>query len=185
MSNNDKTAPATASNARDEVLRALTAAAEEMSAAQVAEAAGIGRSTATKTLAALADEGRVARTAGGRDGARRLPDRWAMAAAPATAPTAPTATSAGRSGGARTTAPTATTAGVGTRVDSRLRPGELSGQVLAFLREYPGEHSPSAVAAGLGGRSGGAVSNALARLVDRGQATLTQDRPRRYMAVRS
>lgn len=181
MSNNQTTS---ASTAREAALKALAAAGEEMTAAQVAEAAGFGRSTATKTLGALADEGHAVRTAGGRDGARRLPDRWTMAAT-TTAPAGPTATSAGRSDGARTTTPTATPLAVGTGGDGRLRSGELAGQVLAFLREYPGEHSPSAVAAGLGGRSGGAVSNALARLVDRGEATLTQDRPRRYMAVKS
>lgn len=181
MSNNDTAAHATASTPRDEVLRTLTAAADgqQMTAAQVADAAGIGRSTATKTLGALAGEGRVMRTAGGREGCRRLPDRWAMAAAPAVcAPTsragAPVPTTGQAPGGQAPSGPEAA---------GRLRSGELAGQVLAFLRSYPGEHSPSAVAAGLGGRSGGAVSNALARLADRGEATLTQDRPRRYMAV--
>jgi predicted ArsR family transcriptional regulator len=153
---------------REAVLTAL-ARGGDMTAAQVADAAGIGRSTATRLLAALTVDGQLARTPGGRDGARRLPDRWTLVATPKV--TSPRA----RRAAATTVASPATGA--------RLRSGELAGQVLDYLREHPGQHSPTAIAAGLGGRSGGAVSNALARLADRGDATLTQDRPRRYTAV--
>jgi hypothetical protein len=153
------------------VLAALASYAE-MTAAQVADAAGIGRSTATRTLAFLTTDGQLARTSGGRDGARRLPDRWALAATPKSM------SSRARSGkrAATKTAPS-------TARGARLRSGELAGQVLSYLHDHPGQHSPTAIAAGLGGRSGGAVSNALARLTDRGEATLTQDRPRRYAAA--
>ena len=47
-------------------------------AAELAEAAGIGRSTAAKALAALEGAGKARHTLGGRDGARRLPDRWTV-----------------------------------------------------------------------------------------------------------
>ena len=153
----------TTSPAHGAVLTALTGT-DGLSAAQVAEAAGIGRSTATKALATLADQRQVTRTAGGRENGRRLPDRWSPAThAPA------------RKDLARAPRPT----GPG----SRLGHGELTGQVLGYLHDHPGEHSPTAVAAGLGGRSGGAVSNALARLTERGQAVQTSDRPRRYTAA--
>ena len=136
------------------------------SAAEVAEAAGIGRSTATKVLAALAAGGQVKRTPGGRDGARRLPDRWALPVA-AEVPDP----SAGDGGESKDS------------VSPRLGKGELTGMVAAFLRNNPGEHSPSAVAKALDGRSAGAVGNSLGRLVVSGDATQTSDRPRRYRAT--
>jgi predicted ArsR family transcriptional regulator len=136
------------------------------SAAEVAEAAGIGRSTATKVLAALAVGGQVERTPGGRDGARRMPDRWSLPA-PAEDPARP----AGDGGEPQGTA------------SPRLGKGELAAMALAFLRNNAGEHSPSAVARALGGRSAGAVGNALGRLVASGDATQTSDRPRRYRAA--
>ena len=136
------------------------------SAAEVAEAAGIGRSTATKVLAALAASGQVERTPGGRDGARRLPDRWALPVAAGDPDP-----SAGDGGDPQGTA------------SPRLGKGELATMVAAFLHDHPGEHSPSAVAKALGGRSAGAVGNALGRLAASGQATQTGDRPRRYRAA--
>lgn len=139
----------------------------EMTASGIAEAAGIGRSTATKMLAALSTEGRITRHEGGRDAGRRLPDRWSAA-------TATTRDDTGR----RATRPVAGDA-------TRLGRGELAEQVRAYLVAHPGEHSPTAIASGLGGRSGGTVSNALGRLANRGQATLTQARPRRYAATGS
>jgi DeoR/GlpR family transcriptional regulator of sugar metabolism len=53
----------------------------EATVAQIAVSAGIGRSTAGKLLAQLESDGEVRRTEGGRDGARRLPDRFALASA--------------------------------------------------------------------------------------------------------
>lgn len=167
------TTTATAATGTREAVLAALASGGEMTAAQVADAARIGRSTATRTLTSLATGGQVARTAGGRDGARRLPDQWTVSAPPTT--TAATTAGTARVRTAKRTA--------GGEPRDRLRPGELAGQVLGYLHDYPGEHSPTAIAAGLGGRSGGAVSNALARLADRGEVTLTQDRPRRYAAA--
>lgn len=132
------------------------------SAAEVAERAGIGRSTATKALAALADQGKVTRKSGGRDGARRLPDGWSLRAAKTRRRTAK-----------------------GSGSQGRLAKGELGDLVLAYLRANRGEHSPTAVAKALDGRSSGAVGNALARLVEAGDAVQTSEAPRRYKAKRS
>ena len=136
------------------------------SATEVAGAAGIGRSTATKVLAALAAGGQVERTPGGRDGARRLPDRWALPA-PAEDPDR----SAGDGGESKASE------------SPRLGKGELAKMVAAFLHDHPGEHSPSAVAKALGGRSAGAVGNALGRLAASGDVVQAGDRPRRYRAA--
>ena len=153
-----------AMSSREAVLAAL--ASGPASAAEVAEAAGIGRSTATKALAALAASGEVERSEGGRDGARRLPDRWSLLEDderhdPAGAPLA-----AGDGSGS-----------------VRLGKGELAAMVAAFLVDHPGEHSPSAIAKALDGRSAGAIGNALGRLVEAGGAVQTSDRPRRYQAA--
>ena len=69
------------------VLKAL-ASNPEATAAEVAAAANVGRSTASKVLARLASTGEVCRTEGGRDGARRLPDRFALVSAEPAAKTA-------------------------------------------------------------------------------------------------
>lgn len=154
-------APATAAALLDAL------AAGEASAAELAERAGIARSTATKTLAALAAADQVTRRAGGRDGGRRLPDRWSLpTATPAATPT-PTLTPEA----AEIPAPLPT---------ARLASGELSALVSSYLREHPGEHSPTRIAAALGGRSAGAVGNALVRLLARGEAAQTSQAPRRY-----
>jgi hypothetical protein len=50
-----------------------------------------------------------------------------------------------------------------------------------YLRDHPGEQfGPTAIAHALGGKSSGAVSNALDKLVEDGVATKTQDKPRRF-----
>jgi predicted ArsR family transcriptional regulator len=134
-------------------------------AAELAEATGRARSTATKALATLGAEGRVSRAAGGRDGARRLPDRWSLPSPK------------------KTPRPPRTPRDSGTGAAVRLGKGELAGLVLAHLRAQPGEHSPSAVAKALGGRSSGAVGNALDRLVASGEAVQTSPAPRRYRAA--
>lgn len=64
---------------------------------------------------------------------------------------------------------------------ARLAPGALRGRVEDFLRDNPGEEfSPTAIANALGGKSSGAVSNALDKLVQDKVAVKTQDKPRRF-----
>jgi len=63
----------------------------------------------------------------------------------------------------------------------RLAPGALQGMVEDYLRDHPGEQfGPTAIAKALGGKSSGAVSNALDKLVKTGVAAKTQDKPRRF-----
>jgi DNA-binding MarR family transcriptional regulator len=62
----------------------------------------------------------------------------------------------------------------------RSRPGELRATVAAHLAANPGaEFSPHELGRALG-RSAGAVSNALDRLVEAGEAVLVCERPRRF-----
>ncbi|HYA45865.1 MAG TPA: MarR family transcriptional regulator [Acidimicrobiales bacterium] len=135
-------------------------------AADVAEAAGIGRSTANKALAALESDRLVERELGGRNGTRRLPDRWSLPRKAMTGP-APAESIDGQA------APTA-----------RLSRGDLGTMVLAHLRANPGaEHSPTSVANAIGAKSSGATANALVRLVERGEAVQTTEKPKRYQVV--
>jgi hypothetical protein len=147
------------------VLKAL-ASDPEATAAEVAAAAGVGRSTASKVLARLASSGQVRRNEGGRDGARRLPDRFALASAePA----------------AKAAKPKAAADAKPQAVGDRLKPGQLDGLVLAFLRENKasGPHGPTTVAKALN-RSVGATSNCLTRLTEAKEARQDSDKPRRY-----
>lgn len=128
--------------------------------AELAEAAGIGRSTASKALAALEDEGKVRRLPGGREGGRRRADHWAP-------PEATTPSRAGKVPGEPTPA-------------ERLRPGALGTLVVEYLTTHAEEAlGPAAVGKALG-RSQGAVANALARLAEAGTVTVVSASPRRY-----
>ena len=67
----------------------------------------------------------------------------------------------------------------------RLRPGELDGLVLAYLRNRA-QHGPltaTAIAKGLGGRSAGAVANCLGRLAKDKKVRQAKSRPRAYVVV--
>jgi Sugar-specific transcriptional regulator TrmB len=154
MSNSKQTTKRPASETA--VLKAL-AAQPDATAADVASAAGLGRSTASKVLARLASTGEVRRTEGGRDGARGLPDRFAPAPAEPAAQAAKPKTA------------------------EKLKPGQLDGLVLTFLKENTDSspHGPSAVAKALG-RSGGAIQNCLVRLARAKQVQEVSERPRRY-----
>ncbi len=123
-------------------------------AAELAEQTGVGRSTASKVLAALAGEGLVTRAVGGRDGQRRLPDRWSL----------------------RVVAD----GDAGTGGTDRLGKGGLQQLILHYLKNRPGdEFSSTAIARALG-RSTGATGNALIRLAADGSVTQTNIAPRRY-----
>lgn len=65
----------------------------------------------------------------------------------------------------------------------RLRPGQLDGLVLGYLRKHEadGPLTATAVAKGIGGRSAGAVANCLARLAKRKEARLAKKSPRAYV----
>jgi len=175
-----------------EALVAALGAHPGATAAELAEVAGIGRSTAAKALAAMEHHGTARRGAGGRDGGRRLPDRW-YPAADGTAGPAPVED--GEEAG--TVEPASETArasgqgegGEGQPVDAsagRLGKGELRSLVLDYLADHasPEGLGPTAVAKGLGGKSSGAVGNALARLEADGRVRLVKESPRRYVTAR-
>ena len=152
--------PTTQMVSTDQVLDALTAR-PGLSAADLADALGLGQSTAAKHLAALEAAGTARREPGGREAGRRVPDRWS-----ATAPATPAGSSAGSSSG------------------ERLSRGALGAMVRDYLAARPGEDlGPTQVAKGLGGKSSGAVGNALARLEAAGEARLVSSSPRRYRIV--
>ena len=155
MSKTRQTTEKTASE--QAVLKAL-GAKPQATAAEIASAAGLGRSTAGKVLARLASAGEVRRTEGGRDGARRLPDRFALAA------TKPTADDA-----------KAKAAG------ERLRPGALDGLVLAYMsgHEDDGPFGPGMIAKALQ-RSSGAIANSLVRLARSNEVRQVGEHPLRY-----
>lgn len=63
----------------------------------------------------------------------------------------------------------------------RLRPGELDGLVLAYMRRHKKDGPLTATAIGKGiGRSSGAVANCLARLAKRKEARQAKRKPRAY-----
>lgn len=155
----------------DAVLAAL-AGRPGTAAAELAAAASLGRSTVTKTLAQLEAQGKVRRAPGGRDGARRLPDRWDLtAASESTEPPAdPSATPP----------PEAAVPEAAGSAGARLAKGHLRAMVLEHLRARPGQAlSPTAIAKELG-RSSGAIANALGRLTEAGEVSEVSKAPRRY-----
>jgi predicted transcriptional regulator len=156
-----------------EAVTAALAAHHDATAAELAEAAGVGQSTAAKALAVLEADGRAVRLAGGKgDNGRRQPDRWSPpeAPAPATEPEPKTAPAGRRAGDEY--------------MGARLGRGELAGLVLEFMADRPGESvGPAAVAKALG-RSAGAVSNALGRLAEAGTVSRVGEAPRRYRLAR-
>jgi len=61
----------------------------------------------------------------------------------------------------------------------RLRPGELDGQVLAYMRRHNGPLTASAISKGIN-RSTGAIANCLVRLVKEKKVRQVEKRPRAY-----
>src|ERR1051326_4997400 len=69
---------------------------------------------------------------------------------------------------------------------ARLGPGELRCQVAAYMSDHRDrEHTPGEIARALGGRSTGAIGNALKTLVDQGDAAHSGRHPNRYRATDS
>jgi len=161
----------------DEAVLAAVAAQPEASAAELADALGMGQSTAAKRLAALEGAGAVRRTPGGRENGRRVPDRWAV-----------THTKPGRPGGGMSGSKTSPPEG-NTRERSssaaRLGRGELGSLVRDYLAARPDEtFGPAALSKTLA-RSQGAISNSLATMAARGEVVLASDTPRRYRIAKT
>ena len=157
-----------------EAVAAALAARPGATSAELAEAAGVGQSTAAKALAVLEGEGRARRTSGGRaTSGRRQPDRWS----PPDTVTVAVADDPAADASEATESKTPDGPGRG---EGRLGRGELNSLVLDYLAGRPGEAlGPAAVAKALG-RSAGAVSNALGRLAEAGTVRLVGESPRRY-----
>jgi biotin operon repressor len=156
-----------------QVLDTLTAR-PGVSAAELADTLGLGQSTAAKHLAALEAAGTARREPGGRDGGRRLPDRWTATAPDVENPAPDTAAELAAEPAADEPDGRASAA-------ERLGRGALGTLVRDYLAARPSEDlGPTQVAKGLGGKSSGAVSNALARLEAAGEARLVSTSPRRY-----
>lgn len=136
-----------------QVLDALTAR-PGVTAAELADALGLGQSTAAKHLAALEAVGTASRQPGGREAGRRLPDRWTATAAEVENLAADAADEPA------TDAPhPATNPDERSSPAERLGRGALGALVRDYLAERPGEDlGPTQVAKGLGGKSSGAVA---------------------------
>lgn len=150
-----------ASGTSQKVVDAL-AATTEATVDEVAAAAGIGRTSARKYLVDLDRSGKARRIAGGRDGRRKLPDRFTLVVDESAAAEPRSAARKFPS--------------------ERLSPGGLDELVIAYMSDHPGEapFGPTAVSKGLG-RSSGAVGNCLRRLAEAGvKVTQVGERPRRY-----
>lgn len=80
--------------APDLIMAALAQATNPLTVTELAEEAGVGRSTVSKYLPTLEKDGAAVRTPGGREGRRRLPDQWQAAptTSPAEEPSAPGST---------------------------------------------------------------------------------------------
>jgi MarR family len=163
--------PAAAPSNAEALLGAL-AGRPGATAAELAETAGMGRSTAGKLLASFQADGRVVRRPGGHQGGRRAADRWTLPTPPANPTQDPDAAAA--------TTAEAADADAQPRLSGRLAAGELRQLVLACLADRPGQAlSPTAIANTLG-RSAGAVANALRILAGQGTVIQAQAKPRRY-----
>jgi MarR family len=161
-------APTPATPAAEALLGAL-ADRPGATATELAEAARIGRSTAAKLLATLADQHRVLRQPSGHHDGRRAADRWTL----------PPPTPTQDSSVPPTAAPTRPAEPAHTH-SGRLGAGQLRQLVLGCLADRPGQAlSPTAIAKTLD-RSAGAVANALQILAGQGAVTQTQPKPRRY-----
>ena len=172
----------------EEILDGLTAR-PEVTSTDLADALGIGQSTAAKRLAALEAAGSVRRTPGGREAGRRAPDRWSAVATPEVAAADLTGGAlGGEPGGELGDEPGGgellPAAGEETpeplAAAGRLGRGELGSLVRDYLAARPGESfGPAALGKALD-RSQGAISNSLATMATRGEVVLVGDKPRRY-----
>jgi predicted transcriptional regulator len=148
----------------------------DTTAAELATATGIGRSTASKLLATLATQGRALRRPGGQQGGRRTPDRWTLIT---TTDTTPDSTAA-------STALPATPTTRAAEIDrsrpapGRLGAGQLRDLVEACLAQRPNQALSATAIAKTLDRSAGAVANALQALAGQGRVVQAQTNPHRY-----
>jgi hypothetical protein len=131
-------------------------------AADLAVAGGIGRSTATRTLAAWEQAGRAIRAPGGREGTQRLPDRWRAVEVGRAATEEPGLHQAAPQAALDDGGAAAGRAAAAEKV--RLGAGKLLEMVLAHLRQHPGEEFTASTLGRALSRSSGAIANACEKL---------------------
>jgi predicted transcriptional regulator len=141
----------------------------DTTAAEVATAAGIGRSTAGKLLASLATQGRVLRRRGSHQGGRRTADRWTLITT--IADTTSDTTAATPTADVDRSRPAA----------GRLGAGQLRDLVEACLAQRPNQALSTTAIAKTLDRSAGAVANALQALAGQGRVVQAHTNPRRYL----
>ena len=200
--------PGAPDTAATRTLWAALAAQVTATAVELASTAGVSRSTANKTLAALEEAGLAIRTAGPREGTQRLPDQW-QAVIPLE-PTVPESTKVAdttigvwnhieapvseQHEGAHSDEATeqheamaadlpkgdSAAPPVPTSIKARLGAGQLRDMVLVHLREHSDQdHSASAIGKVLA-PSSGAIANACEKLAREGAIGQTSERPRKY-----
>ena len=175
------TAPDTAATG---ALWAALTAKPGATAAELAEAADVSRSTANKRLALLGEAGLATRTPGGREGSKRLPDTWRLGPAqqappePATEGVQAEATHAEPEPVAGATDAKPPKEDDGSKV--RLGSGQLREMVLNHLRAHPDQEFTPSTMGKLLTRSSGAISNACESLLAFGLISRTSEKPRRY-----
>lgn len=198
---NPDTAPGRRTAAEDKLWAALHAH-PAITTTELADYAGIGRSTAGKILCTWERDGSATRTPGPAHGKRRAADTWTITdqhdpnnvddvtTTPRPTPDQPIPTDSDNASrvsepavpesATDTTAPPAAQDEAPTQKVTRLAKGALRGLVEDYLNEHAGEQfSPNEIGTALA-RSSGAVANALDRLVTDGYAIQTQDKPKRY-----
>lgn len=177
---------------------AALAAHPGSTAAELADLASVGRSTATKALTTLETAGHAKRTSAARTATgRRTPDHWQTtvtktatakrtpkAPAPAEAPVPAVRASK------RATVPTAPTPLVAAPTsppvavpEGKLRNGQLTQLVMDQLHAAPAQEWTVRDLWKILDRSQGAISNALERATIKGTAIRTCDAPRRYRLI--
>ena len=174
----DQPTTATARTEAEDKLWAALHANPNRTTADLSTAAKIGKSTAQKILVKWAGDGSVTRTAGVAEGGRRAADLWAIAEV---TDAALDDTASEQIDPDPADNGDATNCASGGGKTDRLAPGALRGMVEDWLRDHPEtQFGATAIAKDLGGKSSGAVSNALEKLVADGVAVKTQDKPRRF-----
>jgi DNA-binding MarR family transcriptional regulator len=179
----------------------------DTTAAELASATGLGRSTVSKALAILEAQQKASRHGGGWDGSRRLADRWKLLTDNPSAPPTGEGSDAEKPAAADEITPTPSHTSVShgvaektaekpaahgqpqadttdtahlVQASTRLGKSQLRALVLAHLHAHPHqETSPTLVAKTLG-RSAGAVGNALDKLAAEGAIIQTSTAPRRF-----
>ena len=177
-------APSSALHTHEHALLAALVQYPGSSAAELAELAGVGGSTARRVLATAQQKGLVDRLPGDRTGGRRSPDRWNLAQSGQTSarehdepPTEPR-TDDGTETDMLSSAPGTTSEPPAHR--ERLGKGALRGLVEDVLREHPDEEfAPTAISKRLH-RSAGAINNACEKLVADGYARRARQAPKRF-----